>query len=102
LYLCCQFQSQTTDILLLVCFAAGACHNTVAPLVFFAYIASFNRDTPEEPPGRHYQAFVTSLWVFDTTCLAGEWGGGTGRQQPGEGGSRQQPGAVWGCESQQL
>jgi hypothetical protein len=90
--------AHTLDVLLLLLLVlAGACHNTVAPLVFFAYIASFNRDTPEEPPGRHYQAFVTAMWVFDTTCLAGELvghGGELSQHQSGEGGGGRLPRSI--------
>jgi hypothetical protein len=62
-----------TTLHLLHCMGfAGACHNCVAPLVYFAYVASFNRNTPEQPPGRAYQRFVNAIWIADTTCLAGE------------------------------
>jgi hypothetical protein len=50
----------------------GALHNCTAPLVYFGYMASFSRNTPEQPPGRAYQKFVNLMWIADTTCLAGE------------------------------
>jgi hypothetical protein len=46
-------------------------HNTVAPLLMFAYYASYNRSDKDKPPGRVYAGFVNFMWIVDILSLTG-------------------------------